>query len=206
MGASISSTLGAVDSLATSIISIANHSNQQFPFVTIPEYGMLVARGQQLTGAVCTYLMPVITFDERLSWEYYTSGFNPHVRDWVVPTQAMQENYTFYYGPRPQNETWQTSDIIYSYDGDGTIPYNTPRPDRLDIYLPEWHKFPLAMTVDPPANWGTFCFVSFLYFCSHEELLFMQKIPRNIRYVMRFEAQVNISWVLRGNIPENFPF
>jgi hypothetical protein len=33
------------------------------------------------------------------------------------------------------------------------IPYNETRDGLPNIYLPEYHKFPLVMTVYPPANW-----------------------------------------------------
>jgi hypothetical protein len=38
----------------------------------------------------------------------------------------------------------------------GDLPYNTTsRPNRLDVMLPGWQKFPIVMTSYYPANWGT---------------------------------------------------
>jgi hypothetical protein len=151
----LSTTLGTVDNLASSVTNLAIYSGQKFPFVTIPEFGILAAKAQQQTGALCTYLLPVVPFHQRVSWEIYSAGYNPNVRKWVNPTLDLQDNYTYFYGTKPQNKTWSTSDFIYSYTEE-FIPYMESRgDDRLDVYLPEWHKFPLVTTESTPAaNWG----------------------------------------------------
>jgi hypothetical protein len=147
--------LGTVDNLASSVTNLARYSDQKFPFVTIPEFGNLVAKAQQRTGAICTYLLPVISFQQRLAWENYSSAHNPNVGMWVNPTIDIQDHYTYFYGPMPQNKTWSTSDFIFSYTEE-SIPYMESQvDDRLDVYLPEWHKFPFVATEDlPAANWG----------------------------------------------------
>jgi hypothetical protein len=141
--------------MASSLNTLAQYSNQEFPFVTIPEFGTLSAKAQQRTGAICTYLLPVISFEQRIKWEYYSSSINQNVEKWVERILDVQDDYTYFHGPLPQNRTWFTSDVIYSYTED-MIPYMMSRgDDRMDIYLPEWHKFPLVITDStPPANWG----------------------------------------------------
>jgi hypothetical protein len=133
-------------------VSIARSSNQSFPYVTIPEYGVHVAKALSLTGALGTYLLPVVSSEHRSEWERYAARKNGNVEAWVNKSLYLQDAWDKFYGPMPQNFTWESKDIIH---GDfGIIPYNESRNDRLDLLLPEWHKFPLVMTLYSPVNWG----------------------------------------------------
>jgi hypothetical protein len=154
LGSSIERTLGGLDSLATAFVIIARNTNQSFPFVTIPQYGLQVAKNNQITGSLCTSFMPVISFAQRHQWELYSAGNETNVNSWVDETLALQDNYKHFYGPLPQNKSWESHDTIYGDYGD--LPYNVSRSDRLDIHLPGWQEFPLIMINDYPSNWGKY--------------------------------------------------
>ena len=131
---------------------IARSSNQSFPFVTIPHFGNIVAKSAPLTAAVVTNLLPVINFTQRADWETYASGKNRYLQSWVNETLDLQDTWSSFYGPMPQNRTYEYHDVVHGDFED--IPYNVSRPDRLDILLPDWQKFPLVMGDYYPANWG----------------------------------------------------
>jgi hypothetical protein len=154
IGSAFDRALGSLDSLANTIHTIAMKTNQSFPFVTIPEYGMHIAKAMAFTGAIETSILPVVKFDQRREWEVYSARNNTNLLSWVNASQKMQERWGGFYGPKPQNYDWTESDIIYS--DFGKIPYNQSRPGRPDVYLPEWHKFPLVPRLYPPANFGKY--------------------------------------------------
>jgi hypothetical protein len=152
LGHAIDSTLGAVDSLASSMVVIAFNTNQKFPFVSIPEFAVIAAKTQQMTGAISMTLLPVVSYDQRADWEIYSSDKSSHIGAWVNKTLDLQDNYRNFFGPMPQNKTWESAEVLY--DDEGDIPQNVSRPDCLPIFLPEWHRFPLVMSSYYPANWG----------------------------------------------------
>jgi hypothetical protein len=106
------------------------------------------------TGAIETSILPVVRFDQRREWEEYAARNNTNLLLWMKYSQNIQDKWTKFYGPMPQDYQWNESDVIY---GDfGTIPYNETRTERPDVYLPEWHKFPIVPRLYPPANFGTY--------------------------------------------------
>ncbi|KAL7565588.1 hypothetical protein ACA910_014300 [Epithemia clementina (nom. ined.)] len=63
--------LGAINSLSTAVTSFAWHTNQSFPFVTIPDFAL---RGSDLriqADAFVIHYMPLVTDENRLEWEEY---------------------------------------------------------------------------------------------------------------------------------------
>ena len=153
IGSSFERALGSLDLLAMTFVSIARRSNQSFPFVTIPEYGLHIAKTMPFTGAVETSVLPVVTYAQRTKWEEYAARENDNLLSWVMESQRLQDHWDGFYGPMPQNYEWNASDLVY---GDfGTVPYNEPRPNRPNVLLPEWHKFPIVPRLYPPANFGT---------------------------------------------------
>jgi hypothetical protein len=153
MGNSFDSALGALDSLAMSFVSVARISNQSFPFVSIPQFGIHVSKTIPLTGGLITNLIPVIKFEQREEWERYAAANNSYLSVWVEESFRLQDKWSNFYGPMPQNKTWQSNDVIHSDFGD--IRYNVSRSGRLDVYLPSWQSFPLVLNSYYAANYGT---------------------------------------------------
>lgn len=138
--------------LAMWLVSAALMTNQTFPFVTMPQFGMHLAKTQSLTGAIVTDFANVVSYEQREEYEKYTSTDNIHIHKWVNETLNLQENWPNFHGPMPQNYSWVGHNIIHGDFGD--IAYNKSRSDRLDILLPGWQRFPLAMKSYFPANYG----------------------------------------------------
>lgn len=148
-------TLMALDTLATTFISIATMTNQTFPYVTIPDYGIHVAKSQPHTHALVTSFVAVVPAEDRMEWESYAALNNSKIELWLNNALHYQETYKQYYGPPQSSASWYAQDVIY--EDFGPIPYNVSRPDRLDIFAPSWHSFPFVQGYGfSPANWGKF--------------------------------------------------
>lgn len=164
---SIERSLVALDNLAMITITAARISNQTFPFVYVPDFGKHVAKVAPIMGGTCTYFCPLVKLNERKEWEQFASGNNTaFLPAYVEETIQLQDEYPFYYGPKPQNYSWEFHDTIYRDDYDNP-PFSdvvqvkkNSRPDMLDMYLPDFLRFPLVMTSYYPANWGKFTFGS----------------------------------------------
>jgi hypothetical protein len=152
IGQSIDRTLGALDTFSAVITTMANSTNQTFPFVRVHQFAAHAAKFLPQTGASIIYFIPIVPFESRLEWEQYAARNNTELPIFVTETLDYQENWSNFPGPLPQNYTWPSSDAIFSDFGD--IPYNVSRPDGVEAHLPMWQTFPLIMTVYPPANWG----------------------------------------------------
>ena len=140
--------MGAMGSLATSFVISAETSNQTFPFVRIPKYAAQVAQVLQLTGAVQTYLSPIVKPKQRLAWEAYASSQNDNIWHSINETLDFQKNFDQFDGPMPDEYNWTFIDTIYSDTGE--IPYNSTQP----VYLPQWESFPIVMKWYAPGNYG----------------------------------------------------
>jgi hypothetical protein len=161
LGSSIERTLVGLDNLAITSTTVAHATNQTFPFVTIPGFEQHVANVDPIVGATCTHFAPLVRLEERLEWELFASGNNTALPRYVQEAMQFQEEYPFYYGPMPQNYSWNYHDSIFQDDYENPpfsdVPYyNTTRPDLLNIYFPSFLRFPLVLTACAPSNWGEF--------------------------------------------------
>jgi hypothetical protein len=161
---SIELSLVTLDSLAMVTMSAARVANQTFPYVNVPDFGQHVAKIAPIVRATCTYFCPLVRPEQRNQWELFASGNNTILSSYVEETVRMQEDYPFYYGPKPQNYNWSYNDLIHDAILGTTLPYVATRPDRLNLYLPDFLKFPLITNFQPPANGGKY-FVVFSCCC-----------------------------------------
>jgi hypothetical protein len=112
----IDKTLGLFDGLAVTMVSYARASGEEWPFVTLPDFGVRLAKILPLSKAIAIYLIPVITSAKRSKWEAYTTSKD----DWVNDTLEVQYTWDGYYGPTIDH--WEPQGEIH---GDfGAIPRN----------------------------------------------------------------------------------
>ena len=145
--------LGAFNTLATSFVTMAQMSNQTFPFVRITNFAAQVARTLQTTNAVTTSLTPVVRPDQRREWEQFASSTNPtNATIWKIINETFdyQRNFHEFYGPDPNTYQLQFRNRIYS--DYGVVPYNVT--DR--IFIPGWQSFPLVTRTYAAANFGKY--------------------------------------------------
>ena len=139
---------GAFNSLAATILTVAELSNQSLPFVRIPHFAAHAAKVLQLTNAVVSYLTPVIPNHLRSKWEHFASGSQDNLWLYINDTINYQRTFRHFYGPMPEEYNWTIKESIY--DDFTDVPENSTHP----YFLPEWHIFPLVMRSYGPANYG----------------------------------------------------
>lgn len=71
--------LGAVASLSTDFTSYALHSNQSFPFVTLPHFAEKGSHFRQQSGSHIVHWLPLVTEDKRVTWEEYANETRSHI-------------------------------------------------------------------------------------------------------------------------------
>ena len=141
--------LGAFNNLASSFVTIAQATNQTFPFVRIPNFAALVARTIQLTNAVSTAFAPVVQPEFRKKWEKSTAPNSSNAWSIINETINYQRNFRQFYGPMPEEYNWTFADTMYS--DYGPVPDN----ETSRFFLPAFQAFPLEMRVYPPFKYGT---------------------------------------------------
>jgi hypothetical protein len=95
IGSSIDKTLGLLDDLAISFLSVARVTNQSWPFVTMPDFAVRMTKILPLTDAIVVNVLPIVKGSERKEWEAYSLAHD----DWVNEGMAVQEAWEGYYGP-----------------------------------------------------------------------------------------------------------
>jgi hypothetical protein len=92
LGESIKSNLGAMDAFASMMVSTAKHTNQTFPFVTIPTFAIKASKLLTLCDGFALTTQTVVNANQRLKWEAYTM----ENQGWVNETKEVQELDVFY--------------------------------------------------------------------------------------------------------------
>jgi hypothetical protein len=112
MGNSLERTLGSMDSLAVTMVSYARDLNDTWPFVTLPDFGVKMAKLLPLTDAFVISVLPIIYPEKRKEWEEYSLLHH----GWVNQSMAIQETWNGYYGPIIYD--WAPYVTIHGDDGD----------------------------------------------------------------------------------------
>jgi hypothetical protein len=148
--------LGSLDSTAIAFGTIAAASNQLYPFVTIPYYGIHIAKSVlPLTKSLEVTVIPVVRgLEQRLQWERYAAMNNTYLPLWINQTIDLQEHWSKFNGPKPQNGDWYWKDQVHDF-----VPVLHKNDTDNDVFLPSWQRFPLVDDMYSPGNDGMFSFV-----------------------------------------------
>ena len=133
IGSNFEETLGSFDNLAVATVSFARAANQEWPFVTLPNFALRAAKLNQVRNYIGINLVPIVTDVQRAEWELFAS--NDTNLAWVNETLSIQDTWKDYRGPEPV-WNWTKNNVIHGDFGD--VPYNT------SLMLPTWQNFPLG--------------------------------------------------------------
>jgi hypothetical protein len=124
--------LGAMDAYVVSAVSIARATNQTWPFVTIPDAAVRLAKLRSLTKAESVHQAHYIQgVSEREQWENYTA-----VNDgWVSDALQVQREDKNHKGDTV--DTVPTNGSIVNYFG--PVTGEGPNPN----WLPSWQAYPM---------------------------------------------------------------
>jgi hypothetical protein len=115
-GSSLDKTLGLLDSIAVSLVSEADFTNQSWPFVTMPNFAVRMAKILPLTDAIIINVLPYVKNDLRAEWEAYTVSQH----GWVEQSMKIQDHWEGYYGPIVYNSP--PNGVLHS--DFANLPYN----------------------------------------------------------------------------------
>jgi hypothetical protein len=101
IGARIHKSFGLLDSLAVLFISFSQVTKQQFPYVTMNDFAVRMAKVLPLTDSISISILPVVTAAQRDEWEAYTLRSD----QWVNDSVKIQRNWEWYHGPSQYNGT-----------------------------------------------------------------------------------------------------
>jgi hypothetical protein len=139
IGTSLDQTLSALDGFTVTLVSYAKAQNSTWPFVTVPDYGVRVAKLRSLSKAVYAGQFQVVQPEQRIEWEAYSLE-NDYWVDEGIETQANDETYK--------------GKIITEYESLGFIHNNFGlTPDNVTMLLPTWQSSPVV-PVYYPYNWN----------------------------------------------------
>ena len=116
---SIDNTLMPLDNLAVALVSHAKANNLTWPFVTLDDFGIRIAKVLPLTDAIFITVLPAVTPENRLQWENYTHTHH----GWIDEALHIQDTWELYYGPR--NLTFDPDVWIEIGGNDGPLESNT---------------------------------------------------------------------------------
>jgi hypothetical protein len=101
IGASLDKTFGMLDATSVMLVTHAKETNQTWPFVTMSDFGIRVAKLLLLTDVILVTALPVVTPDQRRKWEAYSVAHDY----WVDDCVSVQETWDWYRGPLERHET-----------------------------------------------------------------------------------------------------
>lgn len=141
IGTKFDLTMGAADTFVVNMVSHAKKSGEEWPFVTLPEFGIQAAKVLSQSTAFTVGFAPLIMpGQQRLLWENYTKDND----GWVEENLDVMSRDPNFHGPIL--EEYYTSYEIFDYSGQ-PVPYNLTR-----ALQPNWQTYP-TVPYYPPFNW-----------------------------------------------------
>jgi hypothetical protein len=144
IGSTLELTLGSVDNFLVGMVSFARYTNATWPFVTVPDYAVRLAKLRSLSKAVLVSQYHFVAGNERTDWEAYSVAND----GWVVEGIEVQKKDENFEG-KIVTDFWTRGDIHNNAD-----PYEAPGP-----YLPKWQQSPVV-PIYAPYNWDGMTFPS----------------------------------------------
>jgi hypothetical protein len=140
VGRSLYTTIGAVDTFVVGMVTFARHTQMEWPFVTLPDYAVQLAKIRARSNLACVNQFTLIPANQRQEWESYAF----HHDDWVEEGLRVQRNDVNYHGPIISSAMSK----VKSYSISGS---NGPYPNQTKPYLVSWQSSPV-MPMGHPYN------------------------------------------------------
>jgi signal transduction histidine kinase/ActR/RegA family two-component response regulator len=137
----IDRTLGIADSFVLGLVSYANHTNQKWPFVTLPDFGKRLAKIRTLAKGTVVSTFLLVTLEQREQWQNYTVQHD----EWVQEGLEVQASDARYHGP-------YNGSIVSEHETNGEIHDNYGPSQGPGPFLPQWQTAPVGSKY-APYNW-----------------------------------------------------
>ena len=147
MGSNLVRTLEASDAFVVSIASLASATNQEWPFVVVPDFAVRAEKIRSLANAVYVNTYTLVQPNQREEWENFTSQYGASM---VKESIAAIEDFDRADWPIVWDyDLWN---VIHDYD---EFEKENPGEDGVDTmgpWLPMWQTQPI-ISYEPPYNW-----------------------------------------------------
>eukprot|EP00934_Nitzschia_sp_Nitz4_P006771 Nitzschia sp. Nitz4//scaffold112_size70979//18031//21628//NITZ4_005896-RA/size70979-processed-gene-0.34-mRNA-1//1//CDS//3329533247//6761//frame0 len=131
-------TMAATDAFAVSCVSLAEATNMTWPFVTIPNSAVRLAKVLSVARSTFIAVAPLVKNEHREAWDEYSVANGP---SWVEGNIDIQTSYEKYTGTTPTNYT-----VSGMWNAEGPVLGNN------SYYFPLWQKYPTPDISSPPFN------------------------------------------------------
>ena len=137
IGRSVDLTLGVADSFVVGLVSFARYTNMEWPYVTLPDYAVRLAKIRPLANAAVISTYHVVQEEQKELWQNYSLANDDWVRE-ALKVQASDDSYD-----GKVLDDFEPYGIIHNNYG----PSKGPGP-----FLPAWQSAPVV-PVYAPYNW-----------------------------------------------------
>jgi hypothetical protein len=140
IGSTFDRSMGSVDTYATGLVSLAEQSNQTWPYVTASHFPVQSAKILTLSKGILFTTYHYVEHSQRTSWSRYAVSNDA----WVEESLDVQEaalNKT-YFGPIDRN--WSKSEDIYR---------TFEETFESDFYMVGWQQYPIIPAGYPSYGW-----------------------------------------------------
>lgn len=147
MGSNLVRTLQASDAFVVSIASLASATNQNWPFVVVPDFAVRAEKIRSLANAVYVNTYTLVQPNRRREWENFTEQHGESMISESI--KAIEEFDDMDWPVVWDYDLW---DVIHDYDEFGK---ENPGQDGVDTqgpWLPMWQTQP-TISYEPPYNW-----------------------------------------------------
>jgi hypothetical protein len=137
MGSALFGWLGAIDAYATYAVSVARATNQTWPFVSIPDASVHLAKVRSLSKTLVTHQTHFVTDANKKAWVDYSVSHPEWMWD-AIRVQPEDKNY--------EGVLIEDKDVF-------AVPFianNGAPANGQGLYLPTWHSSPFV-----PCTCGT---------------------------------------------------
>jgi len=125
----------SLDALSVTITSLAQATNQTFPFVTIPDFEVRGANTRIQSGSHILYYFPLVTDENRVAWEDYAMQHRSHADVAFSRDTYMRQQQDLSLGITPTSPT--PLNITNNTQGSNSSSKNTTEPKSPNMTILE---------------------------------------------------------------------
>lgn len=147
IGSKLVHTLQASDAFVVSVASLASATNQNWPFVVVPDFAVRAEKIRSLANAVYVSTYTLVQPNRRREWESFTAQYGESMV--IESIKAIEEFEDMDWPVVWDYDLW---DVIHDYD---EFEKENPGQNGVDTkgpWLPMWQTQP-TISYEPPYNW-----------------------------------------------------
>jgi hypothetical protein len=138
IGSTLENTLGPADALIVNLLAHVRATNQSFPFVTMPSYGLQMTKMLRISKAFSVSLSWVVEPDQIEAWKVYAEYMNGPMTQEAMRIMAGDPDWEgLIY--KPASNCYD----LFTWGNPNMTIVTEPNP-KYGYYMPKWHEFPVV--------------------------------------------------------------